>query len=141
MPELLPCQGALKDTGCVCVCWPGTERSVCPRGFGAKGDEVPAGIVFEGVVAGGKIGVKFEKSGEWRARRDWGVLLSGFYFDFFFILSPSPLSVAVAQPRSLPSTSANPGLTFCVGVWTSSSMAWGWSWDAPEMGTSHFPSD
>lgn len=86
MPELLPCQGALKDTGCVCVCCPGTERSVCPRAFGAKGDEVPAGIVFEGVVAGGKIGVKFEKSGEWkwRARRDWGVLLSGFYFDFFY---------------------------------------------------------
>lgn len=87
MPELLPCQGALKDTGCVCVCWPGTEQSVCPRGFGANGDEVPAGIVFGGVVAGGKIGVKFEKSGEWRARRDWGVLLSGFYFDSFYPFS------------------------------------------------------
>lgn len=39
-------------------------------------------------MARGKIGVKFEKSGEWkwRARRDRGVLLPGFYFDFFFIL-------------------------------------------------------
>lgn len=46
VPELLPCQRTLKDTVCVCVCCPGTERSVCPRAFGAKGDEVPA--AFEG---------------------------------------------------------------------------------------------